>query len=262
VMKTESCPQERGHFRSWWLKGTVLVLLLGLLLGCVPAGLQSSTGPTPTRQFIAPATPTNVPTPSPGAPQPTPTQSAPTSTLEASPTPFAIPEELPSKGSPEAKVTLVEFSEFLCPYCARFATETVPQVEKEYVTTGLVQIVFVDFIVHGEPAILPAEAAHCAQDQGQFWAYHDLLFENFSGDAPSREQLDSFARTLNLDMTAFGQCLDSQKYRTFVLASTQIGESAGVDSTPTLIVNQQMIPGFLPFEDLKPIIEEELQNAP
>jgi len=262
VKKAASCPQERGRFRSWWLKGTAGVLLLGLLLGCAPSRPQSGAVPTPTRQFMAPATPTNVPTPSPGVPRPTPTQSAQPLTPVASPTPFAVPEELPSKGSPEAKVVLVEFSEFLCPWCARFAKETVPQVEKEYVSAGLVQIVFVDFILHGEPAILPAEAAHCTQDQGQFWAYHDLLFENFSGEAYSREQLDSFARKLNLDMAAFGQCLDSQKYRTFVLASTQVGENAGVEGTPTIFVNLQMLPGFVPFEELKPIIEEELKTAP
>jgi protein-disulfide isomerase len=125
-----------------------------------------------------------------------------------------------------------------------------------------VQIIFIDFIVHGEPAILAAEAAHCAQDQGQFWAYHDLLFENFSGEGYSREQLAGFARNLNLDMATFGQCLDSQKYRAFVLASTQLGGNAGVESTPTIFVNLQMIPGFVPFAELKPIIDEELQNAP
>jgi protein-disulfide isomerase len=173
-----------------------------------------------------------------------------------------VPEELPSKGPSEAKVFIIEFSEFLCPWCARFALETAPQVEKEYVTAGSVQIIFIDFIVHGEPALLAAEAAHCAQDQGQFWAYHDLLFENFVGETYSREQLDSFASKLNLDMATFGQCLDSRKYRAFVLASTQLGEEAGVESTPTIFVNLQMIPGFLPFEELKPVIEEELKNAP
>lgn len=247
MKKAASCSQERARSRSWWLRGTAIVLLLGLLLGCAP-----STPPTPTKQFVAPATPT----------KPSPTQSAPTPTPAASPTPFAVPEELPSKGSPEAKVFIVEFSEFLCPWCARFATETVREVEKEYVNTGLVQIIFIDFILHGEPAVLAAEAAHCAQDQGQFWAYHDLLFDNFVGNAYSREQLDGFARKLNLDMAAFGRCLDSRKYQIFVLASTQVGEDAGVEGTPTIFVNLQMIPGFVPFAELKPIIEEELKNTP
>jgi len=251
-MKTQSCPQERGHFRSWWLKGTAIVLLLALLLGCAPSTPQSGAVPTPTKQFTAMATPT----------QPIPTQSAQTPTPAASPTPIAVPEELPSKGPAEAKVFIIEFSEFLCPWCARFALETAPQVEKEYVTAGSVQIIFIDFIVHGEPALLAAEAAHCAQDQGQFWAYHDLLFENYAGEAHSREQLDSFASKLSLDMATFGQCLDSQKYRAFVLASTQLGEEAGVESTPTIFVNLQMIPGFLPFEELKPVIEEELKAVP
>ena len=145
MKKAASCSQERRHFGAWWLKGTAIVLLLGLVLGCAP-----STPPTPTKQFVASATPT----------KPSPTQSAPAPTPAASPTPIAVPEELPSKGSPEAKVFIIEFSEFLCPWCARFATETAREVEKEYVTTGLVQIIFIDFIVHGEPALLAAEAAH------------------------------------------------------------------------------------------------------
>lgn len=127
---------------------------------------------------------------------------------------------------------------------------------------GLVKIVFVDFALHGEPAVINAEAAHCAQDQGQFWAYHDLLYENLSGQAYSREQLDGFAKKLNLDMAAFSQCLDSQKYRAFVMASTQELRRRGLSIMPTILVNQRIIEGFLPFKDLQPIIEEELNKAP
>ena len=127
---------------------------------------------------------------------------------------------------------------------------------------GLVKIVFVDFALHGEPAVINAEAAHCAQDQGQFWAYHDLLYENLSGQAYSREQLDGFAKKLNLDMAAFSQCLDSQKYRAFVMASTQEGRRLGFTVIPTVLVNQQIFEGQPLFEDLQPMIEEELNKAP
>ena len=120
----------------------------------------------------------------------------------------------------------------------------------------------VDFALHGEPVIINAQAAHCAQDQGQFWAYHDLLYENLSGQTYSREQLDGFAQKLNLDMAVFGQCLDSRKYRAFVVASTQEGRRRGIEVTPTVLVNQRIIKGFLPFEELQPIIEGELNKGP
>jgi protein-disulfide isomerase len=122
-------------------------------------------------------------------------------------------------------------------------------------------MVFIDLILHGEPAVLTAEAAHCAQDQGQFWAYHDLLFENFKGPFP-RKQLDGFAKKLNLDMTAFGQCLNSHKYRAFVLSSNQDARKMGVKIIPTLLINQRMVEGFIPFKTLQPIIAEELKKVP
>lgn len=124
------------------------------------------------------------------------------------------------------------------------------------------KIVFIDFALHGEPAVIHGEAVHCAQDQGKFWAYHDLLYENYSG-AYSREQLDGFARSLSLDMAAFSQCLDSKKYRSFVMASTQEGRRQGIKIIPTILINnQRTIEGFLPFEELRPILEEELNKAP
>lgn len=121
--------------------------------------------------------------------------------------------------------------------------------------------VFVDFVIHGESEVVSAEAVHCAQDQGQFWAYYDLLFENSAG-AYTRQQLDRFAKKLKLDMDAFGQCLDSHKYRDFVITSTQEGRSMGFKIQPTLIINQRIVEGYLPFKDLQPIIEEELNKVP
>jgi protein-disulfide isomerase len=146
----------------------------------------------------------------------------------------------------------------------RFSHETAREVEKEYMARGLVQIVFIDFAIHGEPAVVNAEAAHCAQDQGQFWDYADLLYESRSEEEArySREQLDGFAKKLNLDMAAFSQCLGSHKYQTFVITSTDIGRRLGFKVIPSLIVNERTVEGFLPFKDLQPIIEEELNKAP
>ena len=121
-------------------------------------------------------------------------------------------------------------------------------------------MVFVDLILHGEPAVVTAEAAHCAQDQGQFWAYHDLLFDNYGGEPFSRKQLDGFAKKLNLNMAPFGQCLDRHKYRAFVIQSTQDARKMGIKIIPTLLINKKTVEGFVPFKKLQPLIAEELKK--
>ena len=128
--------------------------------------------------------------------------------------------------------------------------------------TGSVKIVFLDLILHGEPAVFTAEAAHCAQDQGQFWAYHDLLFENYAGKPFTRKQLDGFAKKLSLEMGAFGSCLDKHKYRAFVISSSQDARKMGIKIIPTLLINQRIVEGFVPFKTLQPVIAEELKKIP
>lgn len=124
----------------------------------------------------------------------------------------------------------------------------------------MAKLVFVDLILHGEPAVVTAEAAHCAQNQGQFWAYHDLLFENYAGKPFTRKQLDGFAKKLNLDITAFGRCLDTHEYRPLVINSTRDARRMGIKIIPTLFINRRIVEGFLPFKNLQPIIEDELKK--
>lgn len=114
MKEARSCPQERGHVRSVWLKRAAIALVLGIILtGCAPSGPPGGMEPTLRQPTVMPATPTKVPTPSQEVPRPTPTQGAQAPTPAVSPTPFAVPEELPSKGSPDAKVTLVVFCDFI-----------------------------------------------------------------------------------------------------------------------------------------------------
>jgi len=127
-----------------------------------------------------------------------------------------------------------------------------------------VQHIFLDFPFLGEESLAAAEASHCAQDQDRFWEYHDLLFENQSGrdaGAFSRENLLKFAAQLNLAEAAFAACLDSHKYRDFVLISRAQGQQIGVQGTPTIFINGQGVPGFLPFEELQQLIEEALKEG-
>lgn len=135
------------------------------------------------------------------------------------------------------------------------------EVEKEYIETGKVQLVYVDFIVKGEPALLAAEAAHCAGAQGAFWSYHDLLYEQQFEKEINSEYLKGFAEELGLDIESFGTCLDEHQYREFVIAQTQEASQIGLSGTPSFIINQQLIPGLVDFEQMREIIEEELAKV-
>ncbi|RME48555.1 MAG: hypothetical protein D6791_02990 [Chloroflexi bacterium] len=135
------------------------------------------------------------------------------------------------------------------------------EVEKEYVETGKVRLVYVDFIVKGEPGVLAAEAAHCAGEQDAYWAYHDLLFDQQFEKEITSENLKGYAEELGLDTESFAQCLDENRYRELVIGLTQEGRRIGLQGTPSFLVNEQFIPGLPDFEQMKQIIEEELAKA-
>ncbi|MCR4403763.1 MAG: thioredoxin domain-containing protein [Candidatus Acetothermia bacterium] len=125
-------------------------------------------------------------------------------------------EEQPTKGSLEAPVTMVEFAEFYCPYCARYFWEIFPKIEEEYITQSLVKYQFLNLIVHGPVATLAAVAGECAHEQGRFWQFHDQLFEAiFPGrNLYQRRELDAeglkgVAAQVGLDMERFSACIES-----------------------------------------------------
>lgn len=161
------------------------------------------------------------------------------------------PEGFPLKGSLSAPVTMVEFSDFQCPFCRQFATETLPLIEEKYIRTGLVRLIYRDFAVQGPESQWAAEAAYCAQEQRAFWPYHDLLFARQVGHnsgAFTRENLKLFAAELGLEARLFAECLDSGRYAAVVQAATQEGRSLGLQGTPTFFVNGRKVEGALPFE--------------
>lgn len=184
---------------------------------------------------------------------------------EDSPSPVTTTEitEEPTKGCLDAPVTIVEFSEFYCPYCARFAFDTMPEIEEEYVKRGLVKIVFRNFPVHGEPALLAALAGECAHEQGRFWDYHDKLYSTifevnkYLDETALRELADE----LGLDAAAFSECLSSERYRENIEEDLAEGQRRGVRGTPTFFINGRMVVGAQPFETFKQIIEEELKRS-
>lgn len=164
------------------------------------------------------------------------------------------------KGAADAPVTIVEFSDFQCPACRGF-NPTLSQVQDKY--GDKVRVVFRQFplrSIHPQ-AQKAAEASLCAKDQGKFWELHDKMFGNQGNLAIGG--LKQMAEELELDMTAFNECLDSGEYAERVAADLQIGESIGVSGTPAVFVNGRVVaPGRVPsLEMLSNVIEEELLRA-
>jgi protein-disulfide isomerase len=170
----------------------------------------------------------------------------------------AVAPDDPSLGAANAPVTLVEFSDFQCPFCLRVA----PTLKRLRQTYGdRIRIVWKDFPltqIHPE-AFKAAEAAHCARDQGKFWEYHDVLFANQQALQP--EALKKYAADLGLNTATFSTCLDTAKYGDRIQEQMGIGNSLGVGSTPSTFVNGRLVSGAVPYETFAAIIDEELERA-
>lgn len=159
------------------------------------------------------------------------------------------------KTNANAPVTIIEFAEFQCPFCGRFARDTFPKIKTNYIDTGKVKFVFRDFVVHST-AHLAAEASECAHEQGKFWEYHDVLFNN-QGSLDS-DSLKKYASDIGLDTAKFNSCLDSGKYKSEVDKDISDGRSYGVRGTPTFFINGEKLVGAQPYETFRQAIEKAL----
>lgn len=174
-----------------------------------------------------------------------------------------LPDDDTVIGDPNAPVTLVEFSDFQCPYCARFFKTTLPLIEENYIKTGKVKLIYRDFPIgrHAQ-AELTAQAAECADEQGKFKQMHDLLFneqEAWAGNEEARKLMKGYANQLQLDTKQFNECLDSNKYAQEVRKDLIDGATAGISGTPGFFVNGKIISGAMPYEEVfKPIFDAEL----
>jgi len=166
-------------------------------------------------------------------------------------------EGAPFKGPASAAITIVEFSDFQCAYCKRVLT-VLNQVMDHY--PDKVKLAFRDFPIQNihPQAQKAAEAAHCASDQGKFWEYHDLLFEN--QEAIPTANFADHAKTIGLEVASFQACLDSQKYKAKVEGNYADGVKAGVSGTPAFFINGRLVSGAQPLEAFKAVIDEELER--
>jgi protein-disulfide isomerase len=202
----------------------------------------------------------------------------PTVTPDPTVTALLMDFELPVRGDPEAPVLMYEFSDYLCPYCRRFAADNGQALKEEYLDTGKIQLVYIDFPLqsHGYPALVTAEGAHCAEDEGKYWEMHDALFASFlelneldiSLEEPAREKVIEIGAGIGLDEALLRECLETQKYRPIVASLWNEGRARNVEVTPTFMIGPasgnaepQPVLGFLPMEEMRPILDRAYSRA-
>jgi protein-disulfide isomerase len=163
----------------------------------------------------------------------------------------------PAKGPANAPVTIVEFSDFQCPFCSRL-TPTLKQVEEKY--GNKVRLVFRQYPLPFHPnAQKAAEASLCAADQGKFWELHDAMFGN-QGEL-GVDQLKAKAASLGLNADKFNKCLDSGEKAAAIQADIKAGSAAGVSGTPAMFINGRFINGAVPIDNITTVIDDELRRA-
>ncbi len=163
----------------------------------------------------------------------------------------------PIRGAENPIVTIVEFSDFECPFCKK-ATDPLKAILADYPTQ--VRLVYKNFPLPTHPrAFLASQAALCAHDQGRFWDFHDALFSGMP--AFEKEKLKQIAGTLHLNEIEFSSCLDSGRHIGTLKESIQAGKDAAVSGTPTFFVNGRLIRGALGYDDWKSIIDGNITGV-
>jgi protein-disulfide isomerase len=174
---------------------------------------------------------------------------------------FSISDNDQVKGDADAPVTIIEYSDFQCPYCQRFYSQTLGSIVDNYVESGQVKVVYRHYPLGFHAyAQLSAEASECAGDQGKFWELHDIMFERGAGDGTglARADLESYALELGLNVGEFGLCLDSEKYAEKVKNDMALGTAQGVRGTPGFLVNGVLVSGAQPYSVFEAAIEAAL----
>ena len=174
----------------------------------------------------------------------------------------------PILGDPDAPITLVEFGDYQCHYCNVFFQSIEKDILKNYVDTGKVKIIFKDYNIIGEDSVKASQGAHCANDQGLFWEYHDILYSNWTGENngwASSENLAIFAQQIGLNMNKWSECMNKGSHSQIILKSNDDARTLQLTGTPAFfIINSEgevsKLFGAQPFEVFKKIFDEQLEN--
>ena len=174
----------------------------------------------------------------------------------------------PILGDPDAPITLVEFGDYQCHYCNVFFQSIEKNILKNYVDTGKVKIIFKDYNIIGEDSVKASQGAHCANDQGLFWEYHDILYSNWTGENngwASSENLAIFAQQIGLNMNKWSECMNKGSHSQIILKSNDDARTLQLTGTPAFfIINSEgevsKLFGAQPFEVFKKIFDEQLEN--
>jgi protein-disulfide isomerase len=178
-------------------------------------------------------------------------------------------------GTSKSNVTLLEFGDYQCQYCARFHKDTKDLIINNYVNTGMINFMFKDFVINDRPtdklSTLAAIGSYCAAEQGKYWEYHDEVYRNSKGehvDWVSKNSLTQFAVYAGVtDVNKFSTCLDSKKYESLVTANDNLARRIGLTSTPTFILiaeGKEPIPivGAQPYSVFEDAIKQVLMEIP
>ena len=174
----------------------------------------------------------------------------------------------PILGDPNAPITLVEFGDYQCHYCNVFFQTIEDDIIKNYVKTGKVKIIYKDYNIIGPDSINASHGAHCANEQGLFWEYHDTLYSNWTGENngwASPRNLTIFAEEVNADMDKWTQCMNEKSHSITINESNNDARSLELTGTPAFFIvnsNGQVskLFGAQPFEVFKKIFDKELEN--
>lgn len=168
-------------------------------------------------------------------------------------------------GNADAPITITEYSDFQCPLCNKFYTETFSTKIKEYIDQGKVRYIFKHFPLSFHPQAEPAAlASECALEQNKFWEYHDQLFEKQNEWAEVNDNKTNFmayAKNLGLNESQFQTCLESKKYQGAIDADTKEGRKNRISGTPSFFINDETIIGAQPTEEFTKVIDKLLSTS-
>lgn len=174
----------------------------------------------------------------------------------------------PLLGSPDAPITIVEYGDYQCSNCQRFATQVKPLIVENYINTDKVKLIFKDFTIYGNDSVNGAIAAHCASEQNKFWEMHDFMYQNqkaINSGWLSADSIKKLASGIGLDMHEFNSCFDSKRYAQKVIDNFNDGKSADVKGTPTFIIINSgerpvIVTGAQPFQTFQQVLDKMLED--